>query len=128
MVYWQLTTLKYARVGCFRENKNSKYFLPQIFLFQLIRGLAYCHSRRILHRDLKPQNLLINEMGELKVGVDDSSKSLINIMVFFSLSVGRLWIGQSQVSPNQDVFERGCYTLVPSPRRPLRVDRVFHSH
>uniref|UniRef100_A0A6G5A866 Putative cyclin-dependent kinase cdk5 n=1 Tax=Rhipicephalus microplus TaxID=6941 RepID=A0A6G5A866_RHIMP len=37
------------------------------FLFQLLRGLAYCHGRRILHRDLKPQNLLINERGELKL-------------------------------------------------------------
>lgn len=31
----------------------------QIFLFQLLRGLHYCHERRVLHRDLKPQNLLI---------------------------------------------------------------------
>jgi serine/threonine protein kinase len=37
------------------------------FLFQLITGVAYCHRHRVLHRDLKPQNLLINREGELKL-------------------------------------------------------------
>lgn len=39
----------------------------QIFMFQLLRGLTFIHSRKILHRDLKPQNLLISYLGELKL-------------------------------------------------------------
>ena len=36
-------------------------------VFQLLKGLAFCHSQNILHRDLKPQNLLLNANGELKI-------------------------------------------------------------
>uniref|UniRef100_A0A6Q2ZFS7 Cyclin-dependent kinase 14 n=1 Tax=Esox lucius TaxID=8010 RepID=A0A6Q2ZFS7_ESOLU len=39
----------------------------KLFLFQLLRGLSYIHQRYILHRDLKPQNLLISDTGELKL-------------------------------------------------------------
>ncbi|PWA28513.1 hypothetical protein CCH79_00017987 [Gambusia affinis] len=39
----------------------------KLFLFQLLRGLSYIHQSYILHRDLKPQNLLISDTGELKL-------------------------------------------------------------
>ncbi|XP_041752308.1 cyclin-dependent-like kinase 5 isoform X2 [Coregonus clupeaformis] len=35
------------------------------FMYQLLKGLAFCHSRNVLHRDLKPQNLLINRVVTL---------------------------------------------------------------
>lgn len=37
------------------------------FMAQLVEGIRYCHSHRILHRDLKPQNLLIDRDGNLKL-------------------------------------------------------------
>jgi len=50
-----------------RNPGGLKAHNVRLFLFQLLRGLTYVHRRKILHRDLKPQNLLISEIGELKL-------------------------------------------------------------
>jgi len=36
-------------------------------MHQLICGLSYCHSHRILHRDLKPQNIMLDKTGRAYV-------------------------------------------------------------
>ena len=40
----------------------------QCYIIQLIKGLQYLHSHRIIHRDLKLGNLFLNDKMELKVG------------------------------------------------------------
>ena len=37
------------------------------FMSQLVEGIRFCHAHRVLHRDLKPQNLLIDRDGNLKL-------------------------------------------------------------
>ncbi|CDH55172.1 map kinase [Lichtheimia corymbifera JMRC:FSU:9682] len=39
----------------------------QYFVYQICRGLKYIHSANVLHRDLKPGNLLVNADCELKI-------------------------------------------------------------
>jgi len=39
----------------------------QFFLYQILRGLKYVHSAAVIHRDLKPRNLLVNANCDLKI-------------------------------------------------------------
>lgn len=54
----------------------------KLFMFQIFRALEFCHASRILHRDLKPQNLLITKNQELKLA--DFGKSYPNFKLIKS--------------------------------------------
>lgn len=58
-------------------------------MYQLLKGLAFCHSRNVLHRDLKPQNLLINR-------VDDRLVSLLEQLNETSLDTKQVSFGADE--------------------------------
>jgi serine/threonine protein kinase len=41
--------------------------ITKSLLRQILEGIAFCHSQRVLHRDLKPQNLLLDSAGIIKL-------------------------------------------------------------
>lgn len=38
------------------------------YLIQICQGLKYLHDKRILHRDIKPKNIFLDEHDEVKIG------------------------------------------------------------
>ncbi|XP_046556004.1 cyclin-dependent kinase 14-like [Haliotis rubra] len=90
-------------------------FNVKLFLFQLLRGLSYCHERRILHRDLKPQNLLISEMGDLKLADFGLARAKSIPSRTYSHEVVTLWyrppdvlLGSTDYSTSLDMWGVGC--------------------
>lgn len=97
-------------------------------MHQLLSGLAYCHERRIMHRDLKPQNILVNKNGELKIADFGLARAFSIPMPHYTHNVMTLWyrapeilIGgerDSYFTPI-DVWSAGCIFVEMITNKPL---------
>jgi cyclin-dependent kinase 17 len=96
------------------------------FLFQLFQGMAYCHKNRVLHRDLKPQNLLINMEGELKIADFGLARGFGIPVQKYTHEVVTLWyrptdvlLGSTWYSTQVDLWGVGCIFSEMASGRPL---------
>lgn len=73
-----------------RQYSKQKQTIPvtfiKLYMYQLFRSLAYIHSNGICHRDIKPQNLLLDpDSGVLKLCDFGSAKHLGKTFLLYSL-------------------------------------------
>jgi len=96
------------------------------FVLQLLKGICHCHENRVLHRDLKPQNLLINRDGELKLADFGLARSFGIPVRSYTHEVVTLWyrspevlLGSRHYSTPIDMWSVGCIFAEISNGRPL---------
>ena len=88
--------------------------LVKSYLYQILSAIKYCHSKRVLHRDLKPQNLLINKEGIIKLGDFGLARTFGIPIKTLTHEILTLWyrapeilLGQKEYSTPVDIWSVG---------------------
>jgi len=100
--------------------------LIRSYLHQMLSGLEFCHARRIMHRDLKPQNLLIDSNGRLKLADFGLARAFCVPVRPYTHEVITLWyrapeilLGSQAYSLPVDIWSTGCIFIEMVNKKPF---------
>lgn len=111
--------------------------LIKSYMYQILRGMAFCHARAIMHRDMKPQNLLVDKAGNVKIADFGLARAFMIPIRKYTHEVVTLWyrapeilLGQREYSPAVDMWSIGAIFVEMVTQRPLwpgdsEIDELF---
>uniref|UniRef100_F1L3C9 Cell division protein kinase 1 n=1 Tax=Ascaris suum TaxID=6253 RepID=F1L3C9_ASCSU len=111
--------------------------LQKSYLYQVCQATCFCHQRRILHRDLKPQNLLVDTKGAIKLADFGLARAIGLPVRVYTHEIVTLWyrapevlLGSPRYSMAVDIWSIGCIFAEMATKKPLfqgdsEIDELF---
>ena len=96
----------------FLDGRKMKEKSALHYFYQILQGLNYLHTNNIIHRDIKPQNILIDSDNNCKIADFgfaryDKNESLLNTICGSPLYMAPEIIKKQKYSINADVWSVG---------------------
>ena len=114
MDYFPQTLSRILSVN-FQSRKQLDPFIAKLYAYQMMLSLKYLHSKGIAHRDIKPQNILVEpKTNKIKVCDFGSAKKLIQGQKSISYICSRFYrapeliFGATDYTNQIDVWSMGC--------------------
>uniref|UniRef100_A0A0N5AU07 Protein kinase domain-containing protein n=1 Tax=Syphacia muris TaxID=451379 RepID=A0A0N5AU07_9BILA len=139
LIFEYLTMDLKKYLDSFPDDVYMDLKLQKSYLYQILQGVCFCHQRRILHRDLKPQNLLIDGNGAIKLADFGLARAIaIPVRVYTHEVIVTLWyrapeilLGTQLYSMPVDMWSIGCIFAEMATKKPLfqgdsEIDQLFH--
>lgn len=122
-----------------RPKKHLDENITKSFTYQLLVAIYYCHVRRILHRDLKPQNILVDIKNNILKVADFGLGRTFGLPIrVYTHEVVTLWYRAPEVLLNTqrygcpiDMWSVACIFAEMAGGKPLfqgdsEIDQLFH--
>jgi NIMA (never in mitosis gene a)-related kinase len=125
------------------QKRGSHYFTEEDILHDFVQialALKYVHDRKILHRDLKTQNVFLTKSGRVKLGDFGIARCLDNTLQFCRTKIGTPFYLSPEIcegrnyNSKSDMWSLGCilYELATlkhpfdGPNMPALMQSIIH--